>query len=383
MSKYLYSTPMSFFSKLYRKDLDFLQVSEQNVFKEFLLMGYGPCKSAEICRGICFEFCVFFEFPSYESITSHSEEIETVFINKSKLSRISAIDLKGFDFLTGIFINNCEIEELPGDLFKHTPGLQYISFFSNRIKSIGKDLLKPLRSLKYFNLGKNKCINYCFSANAPLKGSLQELQERIDAMNENDIEKKLEALKNENQVLRARCDKLESHLKANPKYQLQLIKEEEPKMFVLQVNETEFRVQMQTLQKHSKTIAKLINENPGLETLKLTDISEELVNEILNFMCIGNPPNEKIDPILLLAASCRLEVDVLSDFLAENLQEKVTPDNALDILILCNKYNMYEDLKMKAFVEFEKNFPLLILEPEMASQPEELKKIFKAKMEIY
>jgi hypothetical protein len=90
--------------------------------------------------------------------------------------------------------------------------------------------------------------------------------------------------------------------------------------------------------------------------LDLQDISEKTFEEILSFMHTKKPPNNATNLLELFAASARLEMKELMNSTAKILMEKVTPDNAPDIMKLCNKYP-HEELSKKAFIELKKKFP--------------------------
>jgi hypothetical protein len=68
-----------------------------------------------------------------------------------------------------------------------------------------------------------------------------------------------------------------------------------------------------------------------------------------------NPPNNATNPIELFAASARLQMKELMDMTAEILMEKVNPDNAPEIIILCKKYGN-DQLRKKAFNELKKDY---------------------------
>lgn len=145
----------------------------------------------------------------------------------------------------------------------------------------------------------------------------------------------------------------------------------------------EFKVHKSFLLAHSPKIASMVRENPQMETfeLKEEEISVESFKEILNFMYLGVAPSPQSNLISLYAASCHLEINTLATIVAGMLKEKIDPDNAFEILIYCNEYGK-EELKMKAFEEFSKNFPKQKLAPEIASQPQVLAKLNAAKMEV-
>jgi len=88
------------------------------------------------------------------------KNIRALALSTTSLKEISMNDLIGLENLTELWIqNNKHLVSLPGDLFKNMARLQYISFRNNKIKLIGKDLLKPLTEIKFIDLRGNDTIN--------------------------------------------------------------------------------------------------------------------------------------------------------------------------------------------------------------------------------
>lgn len=145
----------------------------------------------------------------------------------------------------------------------------------------------------------------------------------------------------------------------------------------------EFKVHKSFLLAHCPKIASMVRENPQMEVFELNEeeISVESFKEIINFMYIGVAPSPQSNLISLYAASCHLEINTLATIVAGMLKDKIDPDNSFEILIYCNEYGK-EELKMKAFEEFSKNFPNQKLNQEIASQPQVLAKLNAAKMEV-
>jgi hypothetical protein len=122
--------------------------------------------------------------------------------------------------------------------------------------------------------------------------------------------------------------------------------------FTVSINEKSFRVCKKILAASSPVLKRLIDVNH----LKLHDISEKTFEVILNFMHSKNPPNNDPNLTELFAASARLQMKELMDMTARILMKKVTPDNASDIIKLCNKYK-HGELSKKAFNDLKKNYP--------------------------
>jgi len=87
------------------------------------------------------------------------KNIKALIIDVTSLKKISMNDLIGLENLTELRIEYSKLVSLPGDLFKNTPHLQYISLNNNDIKFIGRNLLKPLNEIKFIDLRDNVTIN--------------------------------------------------------------------------------------------------------------------------------------------------------------------------------------------------------------------------------
>lgn len=69
-----------------------------------------------------------------------------------------------------------------------------------------------------------------------------------------------------------------------------------------------------------------------------------------------SPPNENANMVELFSASCRLKMDPLTAIVADRLMNQVNPENAFDVMAICNKYKIYKELQ--DFIKMHtKNFP--------------------------
>ncbi|XP_037026737.1 uncharacterized protein LOC119067728 isoform X2 [Bradysia coprophila] len=91
------------------------------------------------------------------------------------ITSITADDVKQFPNLTYLAISNTGIVHLDGDLFKYTPHVQALLVPSNKIVSVGQNLLKNLDNLKFVDFLLNSCLSYYASTPQQLewlKGNL-------------------------------------------------------------------------------------------------------------------------------------------------------------------------------------------------------------------
>jgi chromosome segregation ATPase len=281
---------------------------------------------------------------------------------------------------------------LPKGLFKFTPNLEIVSFGNNKIKDINADILKPLKNLKLFDLLNNASINVKYDSinnegnvtMAELKNAIKkcdptekfkveiklkmetvkkkifELKKENAAVKEENvkIKKEIDSVKEENASLKRNFGELEtSHNEL--KTDFKRLKEMKEKQiicdFTVNINGKAFHVNKEILASNSPVLKRLIEENPDANQLKLHDLTEKTFEAILNFMHSKNPPNNATNFIELFAASARLQMKELMDMTAEILMEKVSPDNAPEIIILCKKYD-HDHLRKKAFNELKKDY---------------------------
>lgn len=75
------------------------------------------------------------------------------------LKSIQADDLEGLTHLKVLYVWGNDITELSSDLFKFTPQITEISFPSNLISRVGKNLLANVSTLHKMDFRCNKCID--------------------------------------------------------------------------------------------------------------------------------------------------------------------------------------------------------------------------------
>lgn len=306
-------------------------------------------------------------FPLSECLLKYAPNLTRLMILSSKLTRIDEWDLKGFDKLKMLDLDYNNIEELPSDLFTHTPNLEHISIAENNIKAIGEGILEPLRNLKTFDLSNNPSINVYYNtllltnsidAYVTLAG-LKEAIKRCKSVWEivNEQKRKIEAQERGMDEVKKLCVDQTAKI-AELQKELQEVKQARAFSkfdFTIKVDGKEFKVQKKVLTDNSPLLAQMIRDNEDADTLELNDISEETFEEILNFMVTKQPPKPAANFCQIYAASGRLRMKELVDLCAEMLMEKVTHENALKILNMCEKIPNVE-LRKKALDELKKSY---------------------------
>lgn len=316
-------------------------------------------------------------------------KLTSLAVSDCKVTRVSKEDFDGFECLKELYFGHNEVEYLPGNLFRNTRNLEYITFANNRIKYIDQDILDPLVNLKFFDLTGNSNVDVLYDrihfGNVTLHG-LKNLIAlkctrgvdpwkviKIQRMQINDLTTRLDEL---NQKVIEMDTQLSQVKEATSEKAL-----EATKNFIVKIGTNEYQVHREILVSFSPVIARAIQANPHAQSIDLQDISPDSFNHILNFMYTGNAPSHDANYIEIFAASCLLELNALCAISTSILKDKITPKNSYDILVLCNKYQK-KNLMTKAFEEFSKNFPEKTLSFDLATQAENLKKLVKAKLDI-
>lgn len=117
--------------------------------------------------------------------------LEAILILGSPLKSIEQSDLKPFGSkLKKLVIKQSEIEKLDSNLFEHNPELRWIEFNENKIKSVGKDLLKSL-TLVRVDFYDNICINKGEKKKDQVQALITELEEKCQVEGEKVEEKSI------------------------------------------------------------------------------------------------------------------------------------------------------------------------------------------------
>lgn len=85
-------------------------------------------------------------FPNLESISAYDTQLQEI-----------SSDVLKFPKLRGLFLNLNQLKTLPGNLFEHTPNLEYFWFHKNQIETIGLNIFKSLKKLVDVDSQENIC----------------------------------------------------------------------------------------------------------------------------------------------------------------------------------------------------------------------------------
>lgn len=130
--------------------------------------------------GMNFMSCRVIKIPSVIMI-NHYPLLEAVALSNCALRSILKEDLKGLIHLKVLWLNDNELEYLPGDLFEESRKVEYVSFEKNKIRYIDAELLDPLVDLKLINFFGNAAIDKVYNRAFLTQGnaSLEEVKHEI------------------------------------------------------------------------------------------------------------------------------------------------------------------------------------------------------------
>lgn len=124
----------------------------------------------------------FYMFSGHSHLNRIPKEINKFFPNLialawtfGNLTALTAEDLEPFPELQVLYAGGNKLVSLEGDLFKHTPKLEFIYFELSWIAHVGFGLLDSLSNLKYAHFGNNRCID----AFAEHSAQIQELKIKL------------------------------------------------------------------------------------------------------------------------------------------------------------------------------------------------------------
>ncbi|KAL7024023.1 hypothetical protein ACKWTF_012874 [Chironomus riparius] len=144
------------------------------------------------------------------------------------------------------------------------------------------------------------------------------------------------------------------------------------------IENEEIQVSNLLLAARSPVLAKILHDNPNADSFNLVDISVQTFKEILKYLYTDKLQFDEItNSMHLFAAAHRLKIKKLKDIVAMNISNSITPENALEILILSNRYE-HDKLRQNAFNKVKKNYPKIEFKEEFAVQPEKVTQIVDA-----
>lgn len=215
---------------------------------------------------------------------------------------------------------------------------------------------------------------------------VKDWEEKFKALKEklkeaHDLEEKFKALSGKFNALEIEAGKSKNISTSEVMDTSNKIREEEEKAkdFIIKTSSKDFKVNKVIVIAKSVTIAKLIKETPETDSITLDNISDSIVEEIVAYIQNGKLPGSDANLQDLYAASHKLQIVELTMIIRNLMFEKVSPTTALNVLAFCDKFDIDNELKMKAFNEFGKNFPGKKIDPSYMNNIDKLKDLMKEK----
>lgn len=283
------------------------------------------------------------------------------------LEEISKADLNGFKMLKVLIMKNNELMFLPENLFSENGEIDKISFKRNKLIHVGANILEPLVKLKSADFRGNIGINYKFSS-LPCTGNT------IAANITNRCLKKLVSKIRKMKPYVFASNGGRNHDINN------FISSNEFKDFKIIIDGTEFKVHKFLLSARSPVFKALMKQDPNADTIIFERIPQEIFQNILDFVYDDKLPNNEV-VLETYAAAAKFQIKELQEFAAARMMTLINDENTLKCLFMANEYKN-EDLKLKAFEHIKSFFPDKNLKTELASNPEAVRKLIKAKKEI-
>jgi hypothetical protein len=299
----------------------------------------------------------------------------------ANIQKLKKDDFLGCGQLKELWLNNLNIEYLPGNLFYHMPNLEIVSVQSCEVKYINSDILDNLKNLKVAKFNYNARINefYDSVSNNNNEGiTLEELKQKIKQIGPPsgyDLSEYFEpTVMFPDEIIQPINDYLPETVMDDIR---KFTDNEKYKDLTVSVDGDDFKVHKFVLAARSSVLAELIYKNQQ-STLELTDMRKEIFHDILTYIYYDELPEINNNAFDLFSAACRFDIDVLKKHAISKMTTGVTAENALEMLIYGKLYDN-ESLKKNAFDEVKKMFPGKELSEELTEDTDKLKKIINAK----
>lgn len=353
---------------------------------------------------ISFKLCYITKVP--KDLLNHFPNLQSLIIYGSNLKVLNKNDLINYKQFKSLNFDSNQIEFLPGDLFEGFVVIEEISFNNNNLRVIEPTIFDDLKRLYLINLRCNPCYHTWYASDnefitlpklrqnltdiyfarfpfiTQMKNSIeifetenQELKEAEIRMSCEiaDLKRSLETEKSKKSNLNLPhqscfCSELKEVLKDENNF----------KDFTIMIENEEIQVSKLLLAARSPVLKSILERNPNTESFNLVDISMETFREILKYLYTDELDFEEISNSMhLFGAAHRLQINRLKDIAAMEISNKITPENAIEILFLGNKFE-HDRLRQNAFNEVKNNYLKIEFRDEWAVQPEKVKQIVEA-----
>ncbi|KAG5668341.1 hypothetical protein PVAND_016284 [Polypedilum vanderplanki] len=337
-------------------------------------------KTNKDVKWLDFSDCNFINFP--RNLQDFFPNIISLRIDCSKLEKISREDFRKWKNLVYFRIENCGLKCLKGDIFRDLKDLWHISFKNNEIKEIEPEIIDGLTKLKHLDFRGNVNIDLWYDAGIK-SNTLSEIKKEIKdkCKPKSDETNKIQKLEEKIEKMSIDIEKLkEENLRLNLLMEI-VVAESSFKEFTINVGKTSFKIDKILFASQSTRLAEIFRDYPEAKEFKLEDTSEKTFQNVFDFICTNEIP-ENANLIELFVAANRLKIHTLIKAVAEILIENIDESNSFEILVIANRFN-HDKLREKAFENIKtKIFPFKSLDENLAKQPEKLRNMIEMKRKI-
>lgn len=381
-----------------------------NSNKELNFSGqHSPGKDDIDVQHVFFKNCNITKVP--QGLKKRFPNITILSITYSNIENIYKEDLIEYKNMERFYCNNNQLEYIPGDLFEGFENLQLISLWGNKLKYVDPNIMNGLPKLRHINFRQNPNYDICFT-NFPqyhCTASIEEVRNNLLTKNF----KLFESLKKNESILKVECEgmkKKESELNEeiqNLQLQLKNFKTQTEKLskklnialklkntkiykifddknrdfdiqnkdlfqaaiakyfidlnigevFIIKVNDEQFKVHKHLLAAKSKVFCNFLKENPNAEYFEINGINFDVFEQIYEFLYKLKLPEElNVDFFELFSACVSLEIPEMIKTLKLYIFKLVNSNNATKFFKFAVKYDL-QDVIEKTIVFLKKRHP--------------------------
>lgn len=327
---------------------------------------HKPNNNMESVIGVRFDDCKMTSIPTGFSKLFKNMKILLIF--NSEITKVTKEDFADFPAITQLWIANCNIEYLPGNLLELMPKLEVFSVQTCKVKYIDPEIFDNHPHLKVIKLNGNANIDTFYiddsMPSTTLSLSFDELKEELTSTK-----------------LKPPCDyetydrlpkKLSGAIKS-------MLGNDDFKDVTITVDGAVFKAHGFVLVARSPAFAFMLKNG---KEIALEGIKKEIFSEILKYFYTDEFPCVKVDMVDLIKAAEVLKLEELKRFGLQFLDVlNVTQDNALDMMSFGIEIGS-KKLQDNAFDEIKKLLPEKKLKEEWVDNVAKVKEILDAKAQL-
>lgn len=293
------------------------------------------------------------------------ENLKILLIFNSDITKVTKEDFAELSMITQLWIANCNIEYLPGNLLDLMPKLEVFSIQYCKVKYIDAEIFDSSPNLKAVKLNGNSNIDEFYVDGSADGGiSFEELKAQLKSY-------KITPPRNYD-TYHCLPKKLAGNIKS-------MLANDGAKDVTITIDGEKFTAHGFVLAARCSVLALMIKNGKGIS---LDGIKKEVFSEILKYFYTDELPSRDTNMVDLVKAAEVLQLNHLKAYGLQHISElNVTQDNAVDMIGLAIEIGSKE-LQDNAFKEVKKMFPEKKLKDEWAGDVEKVKKILEAKTKM-